>query len=330
VRAAADSVRPSTELVIALDVGGTKLAAALVTTDGVVVHHDTVPTPPVPVGTDHGTTVWSAMAGLVDRVRTEAGDRPVVGAGIGSAGPVNPVAGTVSPVNIPTWRAFPLVEHVAAQLGGLPVLLAGDGICAAIGEHWRGAGRGVDDLLGMVASTGVGGGLVMRGRVHHGGSGNAGHIGHAVVDVDGPSCACGGKGCLEAVASGPRLLAWAVEQGWHAPDGAAPSVPALAAQAALGDPVAEAAFARAGRAVGAAIVSVAATCDITTAVVGGGVANVGELLFGPIRAAIAEHAHLPFLRSITVERALLGGSAGLVGAAALVLEPDRYGARPRN
>ena len=105
--------------------------------------------------------------------------------GIGSAGPIDAAAGTVSPINIVTWHDFPLRDRVAAAVPDVPVALAGDAICMALGEHWRGAGRGVDFMLGMVVSTGVGGGLVLDGVPYHGRTGNAGHVGHVVVEPDG-------------------------------------------------------------------------------------------------------------------------------------------------
>jgi glucokinase len=138
--------------------------------------------------------------------------------GIGSAGPVDPTHGTVSPVNIPAWRDFPLVEHVAAlpavAAGHRAVTLIGDGSAMAAGEHWRGAARGYDDALCLVVSTGVGAGLIVDGALRTGPSGNAGHLGHVTVDIDGEDCVCGSRGCVETIASGTSIARWAVRQGW--------------------------------------------------------------------------------------------------------------------
>ncbi|GAA3111695.1 hypothetical protein GCM10020001_033010 [Nonomuraea salmonea] len=124
--------------------------------------------------------------------------------------------GEVSPLNIPGWRRFPLRARLAEQFPSLPVRLHNDAVCLAVAEHWLGAGRGSRDMLGMVVSTGVGGGLILGGRLAHGRTGNAGHIGHVVVEPhDGPRCTCGGHGCLEAVARGPALTSWALANGWH-------------------------------------------------------------------------------------------------------------------
>ena len=128
--------------------------------------------------------------------------------------------GFVSPPNTAAWRSgFALGDALRAKYAGLPVRIHNDVVALVVGEHWRGAGRGVDDLLGMVVSTGVGGGVVLRGRVVDGRTGNAGHVGHLVVDPDGPACGCGGRGCVEAIARGPATVAWARERGCPARDG---------------------------------------------------------------------------------------------------------------
>lgn len=299
------------DLALAVDVGGTKLAAGLIRPDGTVVTHRSVPTPH-----DDAETAWLALERLLQEA---AGDQPLVGVGVGSAGPTDPVSGRVSPVNIPVWRDFPLVSRISKLFPGTGVTLAGDGICAAAGEHWLGAGRGHDNLLVMVVSTGVGGGLVQAGRLVQGPTGNAGHVGHMVVDFAGVPCPCGGRGCVEAYASGPSMVRWAQEQGW-----AGLSAVDLATSAREGDAVARKAFRRAGHALAAGIVSTAAICDISGAVIGGGVAEAHDLLLPPIREGLQTHGRLGFLRRITLATAALGVRAGLLGAAALVLHPDRY------
>ncbi|SDP91529.1 ROK family protein [Lentzea jiangxiensis] len=293
-----------TDLVLALDFGGTKIAAALVDPTGAVVRSSRVPTPEDP---------WDAVVALISEV---VGDTRVTGVGIGSAGPVDTVRGTVSPINVPAWQDFPLRSSVASLFPDVPVELAGDGVCMALGEHRRGAGRGSDFMVGLVVSTGVGGGLVLNGRPFGGRTGNAGHIGHIVVEADGAPCTCGGRGCAETVAGGPRMVAWARRAGWQAPERA--DAAHLAAAALAGEEVALAAFDRAGAAVGMAIAGAAALCDLDLAVIGGGVAQAGELLFEPVRRTLKAHAGLSYLADLEVRPAQLGGEAGLVGAAALV------------
>jgi glucokinase len=168
----------------------------------------------------------------------------------------------------------------------------------------------------MVVSTGVGGGLILDGAPYGGPTGNAGHVGHVVVDLDGDPCACGGHGCVEAIASGPRMALWARDQGWAAPADAGAKELAQAADA--GNELAVLAFRRGATALAAMIASVAAVCDLDLAVIGGGVAKAGPLLFDPLRGALGGYARLDFLRGLRVVPAQLGGDAGLVGAAALV------------
>ncbi|MCU1592527.1 MAG: hypothetical protein JWP11_3783, partial [Frankiales bacterium] len=196
--------------VLALDVGGTKLAAAVVDENGTVLRRDRTPT----VAADP----WPTLAAMLDRL---VDGEKVDGVGVGCGGPMTWPAGEVSPLNIPGWRDFPLRDSLAERYPGVPVRLHNDAVAFAAGEHWKGAGAGVDDMIGMVVSTGVGGGLVLGGRVVDGASGNAGHIGHVVADPDGPACVCGGRGCLEAIARGPATVAWARERGSTAEDGAA-------------------------------------------------------------------------------------------------------------
>ncbi len=213
-------------------------------------------------------------------------------------------------------QRFPIVDRLT-ELVGVPVRLGGDGLCMALGERWRGAGRDAQFLLGMVVSTGVGGGLVLDGVPYDGRTGNAGHVGHVVVDPNGGPCTCGGRGCVETIASGPQMAQWARENGWNAPAEANAKELAEAANAA--DPVALEAFRRGATAVAAMIASVGAVCDLDLVVIGGGVAKSGSLLFDPLREALASYAGLDFLHGLRVVPAELGGDAGLVGAAALVI-----------
>ncbi|OBF26855.1 ROK family protein [Mycobacterium sp. ACS4331] len=298
-----------TELTLALDIGGTKIAAGLVDPDGTLVASQQRPTPR---GGDP-EAAWAVVSALLSEM---AAGTTVRGVGIASAGPIDLPAGAVSPINVPAWRGFPIHERVSAAVPGVPVRLGGDGLCMALGEHWRGAGQGASFLLGMVVSTGIGGGLVFDGVPYDGRTGNAGHVGHVVVDVAGESCACGGRGCVETIASGPHMAAWARENGWQ-PGGDA-DAEALAADAAAGDPVAQRAFERSATALAAMIASVGAVCDLDLVVIGGGVARSGPLLFDPVRAALARFAGLSFIADIAVVPAALGGDAGLVGAAALL------------
>ncbi|CRK60605.1 Sugar kinase [Alloactinosynnema sp. L-07] len=293
---------------LGIDVGGTKIAAGVVDSEGTVLDRLQVPTPE--------GTADAVFAAITECVRQL--DTAVDGVGVASAGPVDLRAGTVSPVNIAEWRGFPLRDRVAELFPHIPVELAGDGVCMALGEHWTGAGQGVADLLGLVVSTGVGGGLVLGGRGYPGRTGNAGHIGHMAVATE-PACPCGGLGCVEVRASGPNIVAWAKAQGWAAPADA--DGKALADGARAGDEIALAAFARSGQAVGMAIAAAAVLFDLELAIVGGGLAQAGDLLFDPIRAAVATHAKLSYVSDLRVVAAEHTKDAGIVGAASLVARP---------
>jgi glucokinase len=307
---------------LAIDIGGTKLAVGLVEPAGRVLSRAQVPTP---VGLD-AEQLWRTLDALVSQVLDSADVTPhaLVGCGCGCGGPMEWPAGLVSPLNIPAWRQFPLRSRLVERLGGIPVRVHNDAICMVAAEHWRGAGRGRRNVLGMVVSTGVGGGLVLDDRLVEGASGNAGHIGHVVVDPDtGPVCECGGRGCLEAIARGPGLVHWAQERGWR-PDQRDATAKDLAGDGALGHPVATGAMRRAGRALGIAIASATCLCDLEVVSVGGGLSQAGPLLFDPLEESLRAHARLGFARNVTVVPAALGQNAGLVGAAALILAADRY------
>jgi glucokinase len=307
---------------LAVDVGGTKLAAAVVEPGGRLVTWEQVPT-----RRDlDAEQLWRTLEALVDRVLESSGvDVPagLAGVGAGCGGPMEWPAGIVSPLNLPLWRSFPLRARLQERFPGIPVRVSNDAICVVAGEHWRGAGRGKGNVLGMVVSTGVGGGLVLGSRIIMGASGNAGHIGHVVVDPEGPECACGGRGCLEAIARGPALVTWAQSQGWRQgqPDATAKE---LADDGAHGHPVGLAAMRRAGRALGLAIASAAYLCDLEVVSIGGGLSQAGAVLFEPLEESLHAHARLEFVRRLGVVPAALGQSAGLVGAAALIHAGDRY------
>ncbi len=215
------------QLYAAIDIGGTKIAAALVDAEGTLLTRAELPTPPKGSAEDVMATVAKLVAALAEDARWAE----VAGLGIGSAGPVDPVRGTVSPVNIPGWRDFPLVARVREleALGEIGttgeaaearpnVVLLGDGCAMAAGEHWRERPRAatMTTRCRLVVSTGVGAGLILDGALRTGPSGNAGHIGHISVDIEGEDCPCGSRGCVEIIASGTSIARWAVQHGWQA------------------------------------------------------------------------------------------------------------------
>lgn len=302
----------TTDMVAALDIGGTKIAGALVDATGRLLHRAQLPTP----AREPGEQVLHAVTAVLARLTGHSLWPRVSGIGVGSAGPVDARSGTVSPVNIPGWRDFPLVEGIRASTGPLPVTLVGDGAASAAGEHWRGAARGRANVLCMVVSTGVGGGLILDGRLRPGPTGNAGHVGHISVEVNGDLCPCGGRGCVERLASGTNIARYARDAGWRPGADGDATAAGVAAAARAGDPVALAAFERSARALAAGIAATATLVEIEAAVIGGGVSRCGKVLFGPLRRALGDYATLPFARGLQVLPASLGADAGLVGAAA--------------
>lgn len=274
-------------VVLAIDIGGTKLAAGRVTGDGKILDYRAVPTE----GRD-AEELWKRLARLVDDVRV--GDE--VACGVGCGGPMLPEGESVSPLNIPQWRGFPLRAHLAQHIA-LPVAIDNDAKALALGEGWRGAATGESDYMAMVVSTGVGGGIVLDGRLLDGAAGNAGHIGHVIVVPDGRACECGARGCLEAEASG------------------------LAIEAITGVSPAEAPLEirrRTGMLVGRAVGSVVNLLDLRLAVVAGSVAlGYGDDFFEAARAELDRVAQIEFARGARIVPAGLGANGPLTGAAAV-------------
>jgi glucokinase len=304
------------ELLAGIDIGGTKIAAGITDAAGEVRFRTRRPTPAASADPE---AVMGAVADAVADMTAHPLWPSVRAVGVGCAGPLDASQGTVGPINIPAWQDFPLLPRLRDLVGpDRPVGLAGDGVAMAAAEHWRGAAAGTRDAVCLVVSTGVGGGLIVGGALCPGPTGNAGHIGHIVAEPDGVLCACGAKGCVETAASGPAILSWALRQGGHPPSGVTVATSAdVAASARAGAPVALAAFDRAARAVAVAVAAVTNMTEARLAVIGGGVAESGDLLFGPLRTHVDAFTRLTFARGVTIRPAALGQDAGLIGAAAL-------------
>ena len=269
---------------LAIDIGGTKLAAGIVDGTGRLLASASVPTPK--------RAVFDALMDVVSTVRT--GDEEVCGVGCG--GPMLPRGEEVSPLNITEWRGFPLRARLAGRLA-MPVLVDNGAKALALGEGWVGAAAGERNYLAMVVSTGVGGGIVLDGRLLDGAAGNAGHIGHVIVEPAGRACMCGARGCLEAEASGTAIAAITGQPPQEAGAG-----------------VVE----RTGTLVGRAVGSVANLLDLRLAVVAGSVAlGFGDAFFAAAQAEADRTARLEFSRGAVIRRGGLCPSGPLVGAAAV-------------
>jgi glucokinase len=282
------------DLALAVDIGGTKMAAGLVAPDGSLLERAMRPTPATS-SPDDAEALWGDLADLVEGVVDLVGpsDRLVV-CGTGCGGPMGPGGDEVSPLNIAAWRSFPLRGRLA-ELTRLPTFVDNDAKALALGEGWVGAAAGRADFIAMVVSTGVGGGIVLDGRLLDGRLGNAGHIGHVVVVPDGRPCPCGSRGCLEAEASGTAL------------------------EAMTGQPARLASpewVARTGRLVGRAVAAVVDLLDLPLAVVSGSVAlGFGEPFFRAAQAEMDLLCRIEFARGARVVPGGLGDAGPLIGAA---------------
>lgn len=299
---------------LGLDIGGTKIAVGLVSRSGEVTRRALVPVGPA--AREGGEALWLAVADAVTAVTRDA---EVSHVGIGSAGPLDPAAGTISPVNIEVWRAFPVLERTLELAGASVGVLAGDTTAMTFCELRHGAARGLSDALGIVVSTGVGGCIVSAGRPVSGSRGNAGFLGHLPIDPSGPLCRCGQRGCPEASASGPSMLRLAREGGWTGADDA--TFVDVAAAARAGDAVAQSAIADGMDVLAHALVVGCLLVDVYDVVLGGGVSLAGDIVLEPLRKALVRHAlPTPLVRVPTIHPATFGTDAGLVGAGLLALE----------
>ena len=276
--------------ILAVDVGATKLAAARVTSDGVIKKRSSTPTE-----SRNGEELFQKLISLSEEVLEGT---EVDGCGVGSAGPMTNNGEEISPLNIPQWRNFPLRSKLSEALG-IPVALDNDAKAIALGEGWVGAASGHKNYLAMVVSTGIGGGFVIDGKLLDGEMGNAGHIGHINVEPDGPLCACGSSGCLEAVASGGAIEK---ETG----------MPATEAS--------EEVKIRCGYFVGKAVSIAVNLLNIPTVLIGGSVAlGFGPIFLNQVRLTAESFCGLDFTKNLQINFASLKDEAPLIGAAAVWL-----------
>jgi glucokinase len=276
--------------VLAVDVGGTKLSAGIVTENGRLVERRDAPTP---TGLDR-EVLFDALATIVNALDRDGATL----VGVGCGGPMDRNGEHVSPLNIPAWRVFPLRARLTA-LTRLPTFVDNDAKALALGEGWTGAAAGCCNYLAMVVSTGVGGGIVLDGRLLDGEGGNAGHIGHVIVEPGGRVCGCGARGCLEAEASGTAIARIT----GRSPKDAPPDV-----------------VERTGMLVGRAVASVVNLLDLPLAVVAGSVAlGYGEPFFAAAQRELDASCQLDFSRGARIVPAQLGHDAPLIGAARVAL-----------
>ncbi len=314
--------------VLAIDIGGTKIAAALVDGAGGVLSRGRVATP----DTDDPTTLVEAVHGLAQQVLGTAGAAvaDVSAVGVSCAGIIDTQEGVVvfSP-NIPSLRRTPLRSMLSERLG-MPVRLGNDATLSALGEWQFGLNRSVADMIYITVSTGIGGGIVAGGKLYEGSCGAAGEVGHMVIDVNGPECPCGRHGCWESLASGRAL---AERTALRIEEGEASSIAELAGgdlgkidaqlvsiAAQQGDALAKEMIATTAYYVGVGLANLINLFNPSLILIGGGLSKIGEALLGPAAAVAKERAYVADACDVEIRSALLGDDSPLLGAAALAME----------
>jgi len=285
---------------LAIDIGATKFAIAIVSAPQGISLRREFPS----------SQLWDGLSQVLKEIASDT-SLIISQIGIGSAGPINTQSGTISPVNISAWREFPLVDKVQEIFPGVEIKMVGDAVALAVAEHAIGAGKGSRNMLGMVVSTGIGGGIIVNGQPLEGDFGNAGFFGHTVVgDYDG-GCNCGRIGCVEGYASGISMVRFAKKNGWSGDD-----FIALSQSAKEGDSVAIAAIEFGTNHLAKAIINIAQIFDLHTVVVGGGVIEAGDIYWLPLQKALLLHStSLNLAEPIKLRPAQLQRDAGLIGAA---------------
>lgn len=304
-------------LVIAVDIGGTHIRAAAYPADQIApTQHKRTPSQGLKPG------VYDRLVQTIESVWPEDGQR-VAAIGLASPGPLDPHRGIIlATPNIPEWRDFPLGQKLAERFD-VPVHIDNDANLAGLGEWKYGAGQGHKDVLYLTISTGIGGGVISNGHLLQGYHGLAAELGHVTVEANGPLCSCGYPGHIEAFASGPAIARYVKEQIEGGTSSSLQGTPSLSARqvadAALqGDTLARAAFVRAGEYLGIAVANFLHIFDPSALIFGGGVSQVGDLLFQPFEASLRKRVFHPrYLENLVIARGALGDDAGLLGALAL-------------
>lgn len=320
----------SKQTVAGLDIGGTKIAVALADTDGNVISHtrfDTI----VELGPHR---ILERALEEIERMREDTGTR-LVALGVGCGGPLDRGRGLIlSPPNLPDWDEFPIIEIIEKRLR-IPAFLDNDANAAALGEFNYGAGRGMHNIVYITISTGIGGGIIIKGQIFHGVKDGAGEVGHITVLPDGPMCGCGARGCLEAICSGTSIARRARERLLA---GAQSSITMMAGEinAVTAKVVAEAV--RTGDKLAAEIwdetiyylaVGISNIINVLApeaVILGGGVSTAGDLLLEPLRRQVQSHNTMLPPDKINILQAALGGDSGSYGA--LIL--GQNGIAPKN
>ena len=316
-------------LVVGIDLGGTKVAAGAVSVDGTKqfpLHHE------LTHAEEGADAVSDRIARMIREVIADAcktsGAKPAdfLGVGVGAPGPLDRDRGVVVVAPNLKWKDYPLAPKIAERVS-LPVVLDNDANCATLGEWWLGAGRGTRNMVGLTIGTGIGGGLILDGKLYHGASDVAGEIGHTTIETQGRHCACGNYGCLEAYASGPAIaerareaLAHDSESALHKKAGG--DLSQLTAQTVYeaadeGDELALEVVRDTARFLGAGVANLLNVFNPEIVVLAGGVTAAGDHLFEPLRTEVKRRAFRPAWNAARIVPGKLGTNAGVVGAVAM-------------
>ncbi len=309
---------------IGIDVGGTNVKIALVNEQGNIIYSNSIPTR-AEMGYEYTiNNMKEAISELIKETKSEA--KSIEGIGFGFPGQIDYQKGIVRLApNIPGWVDVPIAEIIEKEFG-IPTRVDNDVRCAALGELNYGAGIGCENLICITVGTGIGSGLIINGKLVRGASNAAGEIGHIKLEMNGgPLCGCGDRGCLEAFASGPSIVAMAEEyikggKSTKYRELANPDItPYIVSEAAKqGDPVAKRIFTIMGEYIGIGLASVVNLLNPEKIIIGGGVAAAGDILLNPIKENLIKRA-MPIAGSaVEIVPAQLGNSAGVIGASLLI------------
>jgi len=302
------------ENIIGVDIGGTKINIAVVNNKLELIKSFIIPT----LKTQHGDELMNYVAKYVKEAGEFVGWNSIHGIGIGCPGPIDYTSGLIFPTWIPAWKAYPLM-HKFQSLFHCPILLENDAKVYALAEAWFGSGKSSEIVVGMVISTGIGAGIVMKKQLFHGATGNAGHLGHVIVDFNGVSCAKGGIGCVTTLASGNAITAiFSERQSQTVIDR---SVEEIDEAALNGDLFCQNIMNNATNAIAATIATTTHIIDPDIFVIGGGIGRNSRYLWHELPKALESYLCLEFSKKLNIVKSSLGENAGVLGAAALFLDP---------
>lgn len=323
--------RMKKRFIIGVDLGGTKIATGIIDINGKILSKNKEPT----LIKNGPEGVISQMIRMVEEnlKKIKISLKEVKGIGIGAAGPLDTKKGIIiEPPNLPGWKNVQLVKPFKEKFS-LPVYLDNDANAACLGEWYFGAGKGTKNMVYLTVSTGIGGGVIIEGKLYHGANDNAGEIGHMTINPDGPLCGCGNRGCLEAHASGTSIARYAKEilKGYKGKtlilEFSENNIEKVTAEivfksAKAGDRLAEKIVNKTSEYLGIGVANVINIFNPEKVVLGGGVTKAGEMLFKIVRKVAKERAMSSLFKAVKIVPAKLKGDVGIIGAATLVLEGE--------